>query len=56
MVARAKTPLLQRLDESGFAAELGRDRFYPTVREAVDACSRRAAAARTDPTTGVDSG
>jgi sulfate permease, SulP family len=42
VVARAKTPLMQRLDESGFVAELGGDRFYPTVREAVAACSREA--------------
>ena len=38
-VARAKTPLMERLDEGGFTDELGEDRFFGTVRAAVAACA-----------------
>jgi high affinity sulfate transporter 1 len=34
-VAKAKTPLMERLEEAGFTAELGEEHFYPTVRAAV---------------------
>jgi sulfate permease, SulP family len=39
VVARAKTPLRQRLAEAGFDVPL-----YPTVREAVEACAPKATA------------
>jgi sulfate permease, SulP family len=39
VVARAKTPLLEKLDEAGFLDKLGRDRLFPTVRAAVEACA-----------------
>ena len=39
VVARAKTPLLQRLEEAGFDVP-----FHPTVREAVKACAPKATA------------
>jgi high affinity sulfate transporter 1 len=38
-VARLKTPVRQRLDETGAAAAIGEDRFFATVREAVAAVS-----------------
>lgn len=37
-IARAKSPLKERLDEAGLTAEIGEQRFHPTVRSAVDAC------------------
>jgi sulfate permease, SulP family len=43
VLARAKTPLMERLEESGFSSDLGEERFYPTVRKAVEACAREAA-------------
>jgi hypothetical protein len=39
VVARAKTPLLQRLEEAGFDVP-----FHPTVRAAVEACAPKATA------------
>lgn len=38
-IARAKSPLKKRLDEASLTAEIGGERFHPTVRAAVDACS-----------------
>jgi sulfate permease, SulP family len=38
-IARAKSPLKKRLDEASLTAEMGGERFHPTVRAAVDACS-----------------
>jgi hypothetical protein len=35
-VARAKSPLRQRLDEAGLTAKVGEERFYPAVRAAVE--------------------
>jgi SulP family sulfate permease len=35
-VARAKSPLRKRLDEAGLTARIGEERFYPTVRAAVE--------------------
>ena len=36
-VARMKAPVRDRLEESGIAERIGRDRFHPTVRAAVSA-------------------
>jgi SulP family sulfate permease len=38
-IARAKSPLKEHLDEASLTAEIGGERFYPTVRVAVEACS-----------------
>ena len=40
LVARLKTPVQERFDESGLTDKIGRDRFHPTVRSAVDAATR----------------
>ena len=40
-VARMKTPVYERLLDAGVADQIGRDRFYPTVRAAVSASVRR---------------
>jgi hypothetical protein len=37
LVAHLKTPLETRFDESGLSEQIGRERFYPTVRAAVGA-------------------
>ena len=36
-VARMKTPVSTRLDDAGVTDAIGRERFHPTVRAAVDA-------------------
>jgi high affinity sulfate transporter 1 len=38
-IARAKSPLKKRLDEASLTAEIGGERFHPTVRAAVDAAA-----------------
>jgi SulP family sulfate permease len=42
-VARMKSPMQQRFDEDGLSDEIGRERFHPTVRAAVEACERETA-------------
>jgi high affinity sulfate transporter 1 len=39
-VARVKTPVRQRLDDGGTTRTIGAERFFPTVREAIDAVAR----------------
>jgi high affinity sulfate transporter 1 len=39
VVARMKSPTRQRFDEAGLTDSIGPDRFYPTVRAAVEACA-----------------
>ena len=41
-VARMRTELQASLDDAGLAAQIGADRFYPTVRAAVQACATEA--------------
>jgi SulP family sulfate permease len=43
-VARAHSALAERLERTGVAERIGRDRFHPTVRAAVDAATTRAVA------------
>lgn len=38
-VARAKSQLKERLDEASLTREIGEERFHPTIRAAVEACS-----------------
>jgi hypothetical protein len=38
-VARQKTPMRARFDDAKLTNRIGKDRFYPTVREAVAAVS-----------------
>ena len=38
-VARLKTRVMEHFDAAGLTAAIGPDRFYPTVRAAVDACA-----------------
>jgi MFS superfamily sulfate permease-like transporter len=40
LVARLKTPVQEGFDESGLTEAIGRDRFHPTVRAAVEAASQ----------------
>ena len=42
VLARVKSPLMQKLDETGFVADVGAERLFPTVRAAVEACAPRA--------------
>ena len=39
VLARVKTPLYERLASTGIVVRIGSERFYPTVRAAVDACA-----------------
>jgi high affinity sulfate transporter 1 len=41
VMARLRTRLEERFDEAGVLDAIGRERLYPTVRAAVDACTRR---------------
>jgi high affinity sulfate transporter 1 len=43
VVARLRTHLLDQLEVAGAVDAVGRDRFYPTVRAAVEACASSAA-------------
>jgi SulP family sulfate permease len=43
VVARMRAVTQQRFDEGGLADAIGRDRFHPTVRAAVEACLREQA-------------
>jgi SulP family sulfate permease len=47
VVARMRTKLKGSLDDAGLEAEIGAERFYPTVRAAVHACVREKSAAGT---------
>jgi sulfate permease, SulP family len=38
VIARAKAPLKEHLDDAGLTREIGEARFHPTVRAAVEAC------------------
>ena len=38
VIARMRSSLQRRLDDAGLAAQIGRERFYPTVRAAIAAC------------------
>jgi sulfate permease, SulP family len=38
VVARLRTRMQAELDQAGLTETIGRERFYPTVREAVDTC------------------
>ena len=40
VVARLRTRMNEEFDLAGLTATIGRERFYPTVRAAVDACAR----------------
>jgi sulfate permease, SulP family len=40
VVARMKDPVRRRLDDAGVTERIGAERFYPTVRAAVEACAR----------------
>jgi hypothetical protein len=35
-----KDPVRRRLDDAGVTERIGAERFYPTVRAAVEACAR----------------
>lgn len=48
-VARMRTEIQGRLDDSGIEAQIGAKRFYPTVRAAVAACVKEEAAAVSAP-------
>lgn len=40
-IARMRTEIQGRLDDAGLEAQIGADRFYPTVRAAVEACVKQ---------------
>jgi high affinity sulfate transporter 1 len=48
-VARMKTPVQRRLDDAGVARAIGRERFHPTVRAAVEAAVSGSASIDTSP-------
>jgi MFS superfamily sulfate permease-like transporter len=42
VVTRLRTRMYEELDRASVVAAIGPDRFYPTVRAAVDACAQAA--------------